>query len=249
MTLEIIASCVCVAAMAVLVPLFLKAAWPEKTNKSLLLKMICATLFVLIALLQMRIADNYSDFAVKMLWGFAFSWLGDFFMHMRLKPKAVWYALGVASFLGGHVMFVSAYALAAQKLLGASFWNPAEIAVIAVLFIAAVFILFRMSKNHSNKLLPMLMVYAAAVLTMMVKAVSLGVRLFADGQQPWYAALLLIAGGICFPLSDVLLLLIDFGGTPHHPDRFKTFKVKSVNIWTYFAAQCLLAFTVLFIYA
>jgi uncharacterized membrane protein YhhN len=235
--------------MLVLVPRFLKAAWPEKTNKSLLLKMICATLFVALALLQVSISGNDSHFAQYMLWGFVLSWFGDLFLHLRFKPKALYYGLGVAAFFAGHVMFVSAYAHASSELLSSGFWNPWELGAIALLFAAVLsFLLFKL-KTHKNKFFPVLMVYAVAILTMMVKAVSLALRLAIDGQLSPLGAALLALGGVCFLVSDALLLLIDFGGKDGKPSRFKTFKLKSVNIWTYFVAQILLAFTIDFIVA
>jgi len=246
---EIVATCVCVIAMAVFVPLFLKAGWPEKTVKSLTFKMVCASLFVTIALLQMRIADNYSGFARYMLWGFALSWFGDLFLHLPLKSKMLWFSFGVVAFLSGHVMFVSAYALAGSRLLDAPFLSVPEIAVFAPIIAFAAYYLLRKSRESKNKLIPFLLIYAAAVLLMMVKATSLGIGLFIDGQQGLLVAFLLAVGGIFFVVSDVLLLLIDYGDTPGKPVRFKTFRVKSINIWTYFIAQCLLGFTILFIKA
>ncbi|MDR1410454.1 MAG: lysoplasmalogenase [Oscillospiraceae bacterium] len=250
MLFEIIASCFCLLVMVIFVPQFLKAAWPEKTNKSLLLKMLCATLFVAIAVLQMRIADNFGAFATRMMWGFVLSWFGDLFLHVRLKPKELWYALGVAAFFGGHMFFISGYTLAGDKLLGLSFWSAPEMFAVAALLTTAVVLIFKKVKVHGNRFLPLLLIYAVAVITMMVKAVGLSVRLFADGQQPWYAMLLLGAGGICFALSDFLLLLFDFGRKrKDKPNRFHSYKIKSVYIWAYFIAQVLLGLTILYIKA
>jgi hypothetical protein len=246
---EIIATCVCVTAMAVLVPFFLKAAWPEKNKLSLLLKMICSTLFVAIALLQMRIAGNYGDFARRMLWGFVLSWGGDLFLHLPFKPRKLWYPIGVLSFFSAHIAFVSAYTAAGGKLLGVSFFTPLEIAVFVPPMIFMLCFLIYKSKEHSAKVLPFLLVYAGAVLLMMIKAAGLGIRLFIDGQQSLLVVFLLAVGGLFFLTSDFLLLLIDFGDAPGKPVRFKTFRVKSINIWTYFAAQCLLGFSILFIKA
>ena len=246
---EIIASCVCLVVMVIFVPLFLKAAWPDKSKKSLLFKMICATSFVIIALLQMRIADNYSDFAKLVIGGLVLSWFGDLFLHIPTKKAKVWYPFGVLSFLSGHVLFVGAYALAGNRLLDASFWNLTEIAVFAPVIAAVMAYLLYMSKKSANKIIPFLIIYATAVFAMMIKATSLGIGLFIDGQQSLLVTFLLAVGGIFFVTSDLLLLLIDFGDLPGKTARFKNFKLKSVNIWTYFIAQCLLGFTILFIRA
>ena len=50
----------------VLVPVFLREQKIKKTNRSLAVKMVCATLFWLVGFLSIRISGNYSDF-VKLL--------------------------------------------------------------------------------------------------------------------------------------------------------------------------------------
>ncbi|MDR0883251.1 MAG: lysoplasmalogenase [Oscillospiraceae bacterium] len=250
MVLEKIASVLCVVGMIVFVPLFLKAAWPEKTNKSLAIKMLCASFFVLFAALQMRIADNYSGFAVRMFWGFVASWVGDLFMHLRLKQKALAYALGVVSFFGAHVLFISGYAIAGRELLGISLFNMPETLLFALVFVCLIAFLLIKKFIKFTSFLPLLLVYGLAVFFMMVKATGLGARLFIDGQQPWFVFALLALGGICFATSDATLLLIDFAQPRHGKERpFHTKPLKAVNIWTYFIGQLLLACSIAFLRA
>ena len=53
------------------------------------------------------------------------------------------------------------------------------------------------------------------------------------------AAAVLIVGSLCFVLSDATLAMLNFGPK-------KTFPLKCFNIGTYYAAQVLLASTILF---
>ena len=50
--------------LAGIVPFFLKAGWPKKTRKSLLLKMICSTLFILVGVLAIVLAGQFSRYAL-----------------------------------------------------------------------------------------------------------------------------------------------------------------------------------------
>ena len=91
----------------VFVPWFLKAMWPEKTRKSLLLKMVCATLYVCMGVCAALISGNKSLFAQFMLAGLMLGWVGDFFLHAG--KKLVFFILGLVSFLTGHLCYLCAY--------------------------------------------------------------------------------------------------------------------------------------------
>ena len=66
------------------VPLYLKKMWPTKNWGSLGYKMVCATAYLaLAAVITANVGVN--KYALMMLGGFAFSWLGDFTLHIP-KP-------------------------------------------------------------------------------------------------------------------------------------------------------------------
>ena len=48
----------------VFVPLFLKAMWPQKTKKSLALKMVCTALFISVGFLAVKISGNTTAFGL-----------------------------------------------------------------------------------------------------------------------------------------------------------------------------------------
>ena len=62
-----VAFALCCVAEFVFVPWFLKVMWPNASKKSLLLKMICASLFVAVGVLSIYIADNHTEYAYTML--------------------------------------------------------------------------------------------------------------------------------------------------------------------------------------
>ena len=98
---------ICLVVEAVCTPWYLKALWPEKCTKSLVLKMVCSTMFVSIGVLSMFIADNFSKYAITMLVGLVLGWIGDYFLHA--KPSNVYFVTGFVSFLVGHIFYIVAY--------------------------------------------------------------------------------------------------------------------------------------------
>ena len=119
--------------LAGVVPFFLKAGWPKKTKKSLLLKMICSTLFILVGVLSILLAGRFSHYALWILCGLGFSWLGDFFLHV--SSKMLYFLLGLFSFLTAHIFYVVAFCTALQKTFPeAGFFNPYECLCICLLY-------------------------------------------------------------------------------------------------------------------
>lgn len=224
----------------VFVPLFLKAMWPNKTKKSLALKMICATLFLFTGLLAVKISGNSSEFAALMLLGLLFGFLGDFFLHVG--SKLIYFILGLLSFWGGHLFYISAYWSATGKFFpSVRFFDPAEISFILLLYGA--FIAYSiMKKADFGKALVPVLIYAASLIIMFVKAAALGIR-FAAGSKPGalMICVFLIGGAMQFLISDTLWATINFMGLK------KNRPMKNANIITYFGAQIFLACTILVI--
>ncbi len=223
------------------VPWFLKAAWPKKCYKSLVLKMICASLFVLAGFLCVAISGNRSDYAKFIIIGLIFGWFGDLFLHI-ISEKVVFFLLGMFSFLIGHIFYIQAYILEIKSITGVSSFINAYEAMAAVIILGA-FIIYSIIKkmNYGAIIVPGLL-YASALTLMLVKATSLGILLIRIGAP--YAALafaILFIGALFFMLSDITLAYIHFSG------KEKNFKLKVFNIVTYFAAQVLLASSILII--
>ncbi len=229
-----------ICAEIVFVPLFIKAQWPKKTTKSLILKMICASLFVAIGVTAMIDAENTSLYAILMVIGLIMCWFGDLFLHV--SPKQIYFFIGLIFFLTGHVFFASAYTIAVKDMFPeASIFDWREMLAIAALLIFGIFGRRRTMTHKLGKAQIPVLIYAAVLITMFVKACSLGVR-YGLSDLPYNIAvcLLLCIGAGLFVVSDSTLVYINF-------DKRRTFRLKAVNLVTYFGAQVLLASSILFI--
>lgn len=235
--------CICVAALAVVTPFFLKAAWPNKTGKSLALKMFCATMYLLSAVFAARYANNTSQYALFVLIALACCWVGDLLLHIT-KHKA-FYICGVAAFLLGHIFYIVAFSTAVSRLLpGSPIASYVEWGVWGVFLCAAIWFILRINKKKVNKSFFFYLVYSMTILTMFVRAWSMGIQLLQNSAP--HAGLLfalLAVGSTSFLVSDTLLSMI------RKKEKYKTFPIKVVNILTYFAAQLCLAATVFLIAA
>lgn len=231
----------CILASIVLTPLFLEAQ-KNKGVKSLTLKMLDSTCFMGVGLLSVYLTNNHSDFAKFMLIGLAFSWVGDFLLHL-LRPKLL-NAFGFMSFMVAHVFYIIAYNTAAQSMApDRSFlqlWGYA-IPVVFMLFYT-VFIVKKMQFSKSG--LAASILYGCFLLLMLAKAIDLAVLCLHNGiENAVAAAVLLILGATLFVASDltISILMFDKRHKKNHP-------LKIFNIVTYYAGQLLLASLILVIH-
>lgn len=235
---------VCLVVMAICVPWYLKALWPEKCRKSLILKMICSTMFVSIGVLSVYISGNTSTYAIIMIIGLIFGWIGDYFLHA--KPSDAYFVTGFLSFLIGHFFYIGAYVRTLPKLFpNYEMISGIEIAV-EVLFIALGLIALKVFKVKLNpKILKIgIYFYFAIVTFMFVKASALGFNYYKSGAPYGIVAFVLLSlGSLFFVLSDATLGIISFGG------QKKNYPLKIFNILTYFWGQAMLASSILFIEA
>ncbi len=224
----------------IFVPLYLKKMWPTKNWGSLCLKMVCASAYlVLAAVITASVGTN--EYSLMMLGGFAFSWLGDFALHIP-KPSKLFFGIGTAFFATAHVFFCIAY-IGAQKRLFPEiplfyWWEFALTAAI----VAAYFTACLIRKVPFGILAVPMVPYGFFVTMMMLKSTGLAIRLlYSQGIEALLPAVLLLLGGFMFIQSDGSLALITVD------TRYKKFKLKVYNIITYFGAQICLALTILFI--
>lgn len=234
----------CLVVEVVCVPWYLKALWPEKCRKSLILKMVCATMFVSVGVLSMFIADNFSSYAITMLVGLVFGWIGDYFLHA--KPTNAYFATGFVSFLIGHFFYIASYVKALPVLFpDYKMINAPEI-IIGLLIIAVAFITTIVLKvNFSPAVVKVaIYIYFSVITYMFVKASSLGFHFWQSGAENGIVCfLVLTVGSLFFVLSDATLGIMVFGG------QKKNYPLKIFNIVTYFGGQIMLASSILFINA
>ncbi len=240
-----IALVICCALEFLFVPMFLKAQWPNATKKSLLLKMICASLFVAVGVLSMYVSNNFSTYAFTIVLGLVFGWIGDFFLHV--SSSAISFGIGFTSFLIGHIVYIVGYINAVKVLSqGHKAFNIVELSILVALLIVIILlgkIVMKVNMGSTFNKISMYS-YLGVLLTMLIKATSLGISYIQTGVSDGIWALaVLFFGALCFMLSDVSLGIIMFGG------QRKNYPLKKFNLITYFVAQVLLGLSVLFINA
>ncbi len=234
----------CLFVEAVCTPWYLKALWPQKCRKSLILKMVCSTMFVSIGVLSMFIAGNFSSYAITMLVGLVFGWIGDYFLHA--KPTNAYFATGFISFLIGHIFYIVAYVKALPKLFsGYEMFNAPEI-IIGLMIITSALIAAKVLKvKFSPKVVKYaIALYFVVITFMFTKASALGYNYWQNGGEHGIICFIVLTfGSLFFVLSDATLGIINFGG------QKKNYPLKIFNIITYFWGQIMLASSILFINA
>lgn len=229
---------------AITTPTFLKVEIPEPSKKSLLWKMICSTIFVVVGALAMIFAENYSVFAILMMIGFFFSWWGDFLLHVSGKP--IFFLFGLISFLVGHLMYISAYTVAMHKVFpDVSFIGVPEMIAYIAIVCFALFTLNNLKVEFGDAYLPCL-IYLCTIGVMVIKAFSFSMHIMLESatDMPIFTGIMLMVGAILFMLSDYSLAILTFTkGVKKHG------KLRNFNIWTYFFGQMCLGMTILFISA
>lgn len=233
---------ICLLVEAVCIPWYLKALWPQKCTKSLILKMICSTMFVSIGVLSMFIADNFSSYAITMLVGLVLGWIGDYFLHA--KPSNVYFVTGFTSFLIGHIFYIVAYVKALPKLFtDYRMFNVPELIIGGIVLVVAFIIMKVIKMKMTPKIVAFgIWLYFIILTFMFTKATALGYHQWQSGVEGGILPFLVLTlGSFFFVLSDASLGVIIFGG------QKKNYPLKIFNIITYFWGQIMLASSILFI--
>ena len=239
----------CYVLFLVFVPLYDKAYWPEPTKKSLACKMVAATAFVLIGVLGMFITDNKSDYTTTMVIGLILGWVGDLFMHIPHPPgnprMSVVY-IGAASFLIGHIFYVTAFVKSTMALtVNYNFFTIPEIIAFFVIFITFALMLKPIFKFEYKNLFMQIALYfySMFLIVMLIKSCKFGITYFLSGaENGLIGMLILLIGGVLFFISDLTLGLRLLGSAKGNK------KVKTLSLYAYFFAQLLLATSILFIH-
>lgn len=221
-------SVICLSVM----PFYLTEQRRRISFRSLLLKMVCASMFLLVGVLALRRSGG-SPYARAMLVGLALSWVGDLFLHIHGLHQAI----GVLGFLGAHFAYLAAYQSALRaydpntRLLTPGLLVPIAVGMLLYLLV------FIFTRTSFSVLMVPLAGYIFVLMLMCVKAIQLAH--FAAAQSP--------AGAVCLSVGSLLFLLSDtsLGLLMFNKKLKPNFPLKIFNIATYFAAQLLLAYTIL----
>lgn len=224
----------------VFVPLFLKTEWPNRSYRSLAYKQICSALFVVVGVCAILYAKNTSAYAWLVLTALVCSFAGDALLHYEaIVKKEVFFLYGMAAFAAAHILYLAAYCLAFHRM----FPNQASVAwyeiLLFIVILAAGGLLMKPLKLNPGKLTLPLFLYTAILAAMVIHACRLAVACMQAGEPLRFSILFLLGGGaLLFAVSDGTLALL------HFSER-KKYSLRCLNIVTYYAAQCMLAATIL----
>lgn len=228
----------------VTVPMFLKNYWPQKCKKSMLFKMISASLFVLCGFCAIKISGNNTPYANLIFWGLVFGWIGDLLLHW-LTPKFVVYAGGLIAFLTGHIFYIVAFQKAIETTYpGASVltWYEILIAVVVVGVILAIALMKNIVKGREVMVFGGV-AYGLILIAMLVKSARYVIGEWAYGTNDHMVGIFftVFVAAVLFVTSDLLLGYII--GFKKNDKRI----LRIINIATYFPAQILFACSILFV--
>lgn len=229
----------------VTVPVFLKYYWPDRCKQSFIFKTVSAVLFVLCGFLCVKISGNNTPYASLIMAGLVLGLIGDIFLH-SLQNKSWHFALGFISFLVGHIVYIVAFWKAIKTTYpGSHVFEWYELLITAVLLAIMLTIMLKMDIFKGKKaLIAPFAAYGFILFTMLTKGLRYSIGEIAYGTNDHMVAVFLTVGlgAILFTLSDVILgFTIPMGKT--------TRTVRIVNIGTYFAAQILLAVSILYVFS
>ena len=189
----------------------------DYSTLTIVLKTIASLFFVLAGLCGFVRNKKNRRFIRLMLIALICSMAGDVFLALE-KNQGILFVLGVASFAAAHVLYSVSFCIACRV-------RKKDIIASVILF-AGCAVLLVVGTFDFQGLLPVLLGYAAVISFMTAKALSLYNCRKGQERAVW----LLMAGGVLFLISDMVLLFWLFGiGVPK--------EVQSVNWVLYYLAQ------------
>jgi len=238
-TLCIVLIAVLILVEIVTVPWFQHVARPGRSWKSRTLKMVCASCFLLIAILSAVYSGGFTPFSKMMVLAFVLSWLGDFFLHFdELVPYQI---IGFLAFLSAHVVFIITFLRQIRAEDPSAAYFPAKWVLIGVaLWLVACGSLFKAAKVEVNGMMAAGLVYMVILTAMLVNAVRLGLQVW--GLDLKAGAICLMAGAFLFFASDCSMAFLKFSPDPKFQEDPR---IDDFNIVTYFLGQTLLALSLL----
>lgn len=226
-----------IAQMALIYP-FVKSMIPQKTNKSLAIKMICSTSFLAIGILAKLLSNSSGIYSLLIVAALCLAWVGD--LLLGLNGSKIYFIIGGVFFLLTHFCYITAFTYSCQKDL-----SPGHaIGVFEIVFslvLLALFEIYNKKKKISlGKLHMPVLIYGLILTIMLSKAIIFSQSLFSQ-KQP-FAALIILFGAILFFVSDFTLTY-----TILEEKRKQDVRYKFINSLSYFLGQSLIAFSIILI--
>ena len=210
--------------------LFLDAGKRDDDERAFWYKGTAGLCFVALGFLFFSRCEN-SDFAGKVFLGLCCGLIGDQFLALRFiydRQYTLMFAIGTAAFAVGHILYISA-------LLGLAEGSVLKACIIAAVYFAAAAILLVRHKFRPGGALNVLGYVYIAIVTFMGAC-----ALAALAHTGSFSLVFFALAGILFIVSDVILCIQNFGDRQRESDDL-------IVHTTYYAAQCLIAWTLFFI--
>lgn len=229
-----------IALEIIFVPLFLKIEWPNRSYRSLACKQLCSALFLLVGICAVFLAKNTSAYAWLVLSALVCSFLGDALLHYEaIVSRERFFLFGMLFFAAAHLLYLAAYFVAFGRLFPSqppiAWYEP----VLLVLILAGGAFAGKPLKLDAGKLKLPLAAYTLILAAMVIHAWYLTLCCMRAGMSLRFSILFLLGGGaLLFAISDGALALLHF-------TKRKKYSLRCLNIVTYYAAQCMLAATIL----
>ena len=217
-----------IAAGCILETLFIMQSYRRRNLPGIILKAAASLMFVLLGLQCIRICGE-SSYAFYVLIGLLFGMLGDLLLALRFLSKRlhnVWFVSGTLAFFTGHIFYVLAVLTAAPRA-----WTYAIPITLVALAVAGYY--SHAMEVKAGKIMPLGVVYIGCVI--FVAACALTGALLSGSR----ALFLFFLGGLCFSLSDNMLVVLSFGKNDS-PYRNAVLHV------LYYMAQVFIALSILF---
>ena len=168
------------------------------------------------------------------------SFIGDALLHYEaIRNKRQFFLYGMIAFALSHILYLAAYAIAFSRL----FPDRSPVAwyeiLILILVLAAAALSMKPLQVDAGKLKIPMAFYTAILAAMVIHACYLAISCVRAGLSLRFSILFLLGGGaLLFAISDGSLALLNFTNR-------KKYWLRCLNIITYYAAQCMLAATIL----
>lgn len=203
-------------------------------------KCLNSAVFVLTGVCALLIA-GVSPYSVLIFVGLVASFFGDLTLDFKFLGQQN--LLGIIFFFFAHLSYIAAFSTVSMSY-GERLFSRQEFIMAVVIVASSIYLLEKIGLNFGKLKLP-IFIYTCVLSLMVVKAIGLGIML---------VSLSFIAGGILIIAGSVLFLLSDFGLSFFMFSQKREIRVfnkvlllSRINILTYFSAQSLLAFSIIFI--
>lgn len=229
------------AVVMILTPMYVKAQKDGPCYKSLALKMIAATGYIIVGVLGIKASGSFTQFDKIMLGALALSWIGDLFLH--LWQTKIFNGIGFLGFFSAHFFFIAAYLNGIKGLDAArGFFSVPEIIFVVVFDICFIVFAILTKMNLKGIIAVPIVMYATVITTMFCKACMLGITAVKNGMENGVlVAVFAAVGAALFVMSDSSISVLIF-----NEKHKKNYKLKMFNMLTYYAAELLLASLTLF---